>query len=64
MEYLQRAGQQAVQRSAYAEAIGHVTTALDLLRTLPDTLERAQQELVLQDHPCSIMESHQRDYVP
>ena len=48
VEYLQRAGQQAVQRSAYAEAIGHVTTALDLLRTLPDTIERAQQELVLQ----------------
>ena len=48
VEYLQRAGQQAVQRSAYAEAISHVTTALDLLRTLPDTIERAQQELVLQ----------------
>src|SRR4029450_11865548 len=48
VEYLQRAGQQAVQRSAYAEAISHVTTALDLLRTLPDTIERGRQELVLQ----------------
>jgi predicted ATPase/class 3 adenylate cyclase len=48
VEYLQLAGQQAVQRSAHAEAISHVTTALDLLRTLPDTLERGQQELVLQ----------------
>ena len=42
--YLQRAGQQAVQRSAYAEAIGHVSTALELLKTLPDTGERRQQE--------------------
>jgi class 3 adenylate cyclase/predicted ATPase len=48
VEYLQRAGQQAVQRSAHAEAISHVTTALDLLRTLPDTIERGRQELVLQ----------------
>jgi class 3 adenylate cyclase/predicted ATPase len=47
VEYLQLAGQQAVQRSAYAEAISHLTTALELLRTLPDTSERAQQELSL-----------------
>jgi predicted ATPase len=33
--YLQLAGQQAVQQSAYAEAIGHVRTALELLKTLP-----------------------------
>ncbi len=48
VEYLQLAGQQAVQRSAYAEAISHVTTAIELLETLPDTVERAQRELVLQ----------------
>jgi class 3 adenylate cyclase/predicted ATPase len=48
VEYLHLAGQQAVQRSAHAEAIGHLTTALELLSTLPDTLERAQQELTLQ----------------
>ena len=48
MEYLQLAGQQAVQRSANAEAITHLTTALELLKTLPDTPERAQQELTLQ----------------
>jgi len=47
-DYLQLAGQQAVQRSANVEAIGHLTTALELLTTLPDTPERAQQELVLQ----------------
>ena len=29
VEYLQRAGQQALQRSAYAEAIHHLTAALD-----------------------------------
>ena len=48
VEYLRLAGQQAVQRSAYAEAISHVTAALELLETLPDTVERAQLELVLQ----------------
>jgi predicted ATPase len=48
VEYLQLAGQQAVQRSAYAEAISHVNTAVGLLETLPDPVERAQRELVLQ----------------
>ena len=33
MEYLHLAGQQAVQRSANAEAITHLTTALELLKT-------------------------------
>jgi predicted ATPase len=37
-----------VQRSANVEAITHLTTALALLKTLPDTRERAQQELTLQ----------------
>ncbi|MBI4641214.1 MAG: AAA family ATPase, partial [Candidatus Tectomicrobia bacterium] len=44
----QRAAQRAMERSANVEAIGHLTTALELLKTLPDTRERAQQELVLQ----------------
>src|SRR5882672_2668247 len=35
VEYLHLAGQQAVQRSANAEAITHLTTALELLNTLP-----------------------------
>ena len=48
VEYLHLAGQQAVQRSANVEAITHLTTALDLLTTLPDTRERAHQELRLQ----------------
>jgi class 3 adenylate cyclase/predicted ATPase len=48
VEYLQLAGQQAVQRSANVEAVSHLTTALELLKTLQDTPERAQQELMLQ----------------
>jgi class 3 adenylate cyclase len=47
VDYLQLAGQQAVQRSAHAEAISHLTTALELLKTLPDTPERSQDELTL-----------------
>jgi predicted ATPase len=46
--YWQQAGQRASQRSANAEAISHLTKGLDLLKTLPDTPERAQQELFLQ----------------
>jgi predicted ATPase len=48
MEYLKLAGQQAVQRSAHAEAITHLTTALKLLSTLPGTPACTQQELSLQ----------------
>jgi predicted ATPase len=48
IKYLQRAGEQAVQRSAHAEAISHLTTALTLLRTWAETPERARQELTLQ----------------
>jgi predicted ATPase len=46
--YWQRAGEHAVARSAHVEAIAHLTRALALLTTLPDTPTRAQQELVLQ----------------
>jgi tetratricopeptide (TPR) repeat protein len=48
VEYLQLAAQQAVQRSAHGEAINHLTRALAILRALPDTPRRAQQELALQ----------------
>jgi len=48
IEYLQKAGQQALRRSANAEAVNHLTAALELLPSLPDTPERAQQELALQ----------------
>src|SRR5262249_42896085 len=46
--YWQQAGQRAAQRSANAEAIAHLTKGLELLKTLPDTPERAQEELILQ----------------
>src|SRR5712692_5120648 len=48
VEYLGRAGQQAMQRSAYADAIGSLNAAADLLQRLPDSLERIQRELRLQ----------------
>jgi len=48
IEYLQRAGEKAAQLSANEGAIAHFTKGLELLKNLPDTLERAQQELMLQ----------------
>jgi class 3 adenylate cyclase/predicted ATPase len=46
--YWQQAGQHAIQRSAHAEAIAHLTRELQLLATLPDTPERLQVELTCQ----------------
>jgi TOMM system kinase/cyclase fusion protein len=46
--YWQRAGQRAHERSAYVEAIAHLTRGLEVLTVLPDTPERARQELTLQ----------------
>jgi class 3 adenylate cyclase len=46
--YWQRAGQDAMKRSANAEAISHFTQALALLTTLPETSVRTAQELTLQ----------------
>ena len=45
--YWQRAGESAVRRSANAEAIAHFTRGLELVRALPSTRERIQQELRL-----------------
>ena len=45
--YWQRAGTMAVRRSANKEAISHLTTGLELLKALPDSPERAQQELTM-----------------
>ena len=41
--YWQRAGQQASDRSAYLEAVSHLTTGIELLKTLPET-------------PCSVLQ--------
>ena len=48
ISYWQRAGQRALQRSAYMEAIAHLRQGLTLLMTLPETPARRQQELDLQ----------------
>ncbi len=48
IEYLGRAAQQAIQRSASADAIGSLTAAIDLLQRLPDSPERRRRELPLQ----------------
>jgi len=45
VDYLQRAGQQAAQRSVHAEALEHLTAALELLQLLPEGAERTRQEL-------------------
>jgi predicted ATPase len=47
IEYLHLAGKQAIQRSANVEATHHLTTALEHLKSLPDTRKRAHQELLL-----------------
>ncbi|MGH7962841.1 MAG: ATP-binding protein, partial [Candidatus Binatia bacterium] len=47
VHYLQQAGEKAVQRHAYREAIAHLTKGLELLKVLPDAPERARQELTL-----------------
>ena len=46
--YWQRAGQRAIERSAYVEAIAHVRRGLELLKALPATPEQTRQELMLQ----------------
>jgi predicted ATPase len=47
VHYWLRAGQQASDRSAYLEAISHLTTGIELLQTLPETPEHTQQALSL-----------------
>ena len=48
VHYLQYAGENALRRSAYQEAITHLTAALDLLVTLPEGQEHLQHELLVQ----------------
>jgi predicted ATPase len=47
VSYWQRAGQQASDRSAHLEAISHLTTGIELLKTLPETPEHTQHALTL-----------------
>jgi class 3 adenylate cyclase/tetratricopeptide (TPR) repeat protein len=48
LPYWQRAGERAAGRSAHREAIAHCTRGLEVLATLPETMERAAHELRLQ----------------
>jgi predicted ATPase len=47
VQYLGQAGERSMERSAYVEAIAHLTRGLEVLKTLPATPERNQQELTL-----------------
>jgi class 3 adenylate cyclase/predicted ATPase len=47
VEYLGRAGQQAIQRAAHADAVDSLNAAIRLVETLPDSPERTRQELPL-----------------
>jgi class 3 adenylate cyclase len=48
IEYLRRASERAIERSANAEAISQLTTALDLLKKLPDNAARKREETSFQ----------------
>jgi class 3 adenylate cyclase/tetratricopeptide (TPR) repeat protein len=48
IEYLGRAGQQALERSAYADAISSLGAAINLLQKLPESPERIRRELLVQ----------------
>ena len=45
--YWRRAGESAARQSASAEAVAHINRGLELVRNLPETSARAEQELVL-----------------
>ncbi|NVK43571.1 MAG: AAA family ATPase [Oceanospirillaceae bacterium] len=47
VEYLHRAGQQAMQQSSVTEAISHFNSALKLLQRLPDSVERDRIEFAI-----------------
>ena len=48
VQYLELAGENALRRSAYQEAITHLNQGLEMLTALPDSPERARHELTLQ----------------
>ncbi|GGO83938.1 adenylate/guanylate cyclase domain-containing protein [Marinobacterium nitratireducens] len=48
LHFLRIAGEQAMHRSASMEALAHFGRAVELLGTLPDSLQRDQRELELQ----------------
>ena len=48
VEYLRRAGLQALARSAYQEALGQLSAAIEFLGRLPESLQRDDREAALQ----------------
>jgi DNA-binding winged helix-turn-helix (wHTH) protein/predicted ATPase len=48
VQYLRHAGMNALHRHAHQEAIAHLTRGLNTLQTLPETLDRMQDELAIQ----------------
>jgi class 3 adenylate cyclase/predicted ATPase len=48
LAYCWQAGQRASARSAYVEAVAHLTTGLEVLKRLPENPERSQHELDFQ----------------
>ena len=48
IDYLRKAGQRSIERSANAEAIGHVTRALQLLQSRPDNPQRKRAAFALE----------------
>ena len=48
VDYLRKAGQRSIEHSANAEAIGHLTRALELLHSSHDSLERKRAQFPLE----------------
>src|SRR5262249_15466012 len=48
LDYYERVGEQAVQRSAYTDAMRGLTAALELLMRLPESSDRDRREFALQ----------------
>ncbi|MCP5200811.1 MAG: AAA family ATPase [Gammaproteobacteria bacterium] len=59
VDYLHRAGTQAVGRAAYSDADGFLARAVDLLPALPSSAERDQRELALHTELGSVRLSTQ-----
>jgi tetratricopeptide (TPR) repeat protein len=57
LDYLQQAGEQAIRRFAYREAVRLLKDSLSTLRSLPETSERRPQELKLQ---LALAEAHRK----
>ena len=55
VDYLLKAGQRAVQRSAALEAVSHLTRALDLLLGLQESPERLERELTLRSGLLAVL---------